>query len=75
MCTPPGSLWIASRPLRHGQKYQRAVRSCRNALNKVDPPALAREDFSAACLEAGMPVRAMPPAFARPVAGGARSKF
>lgn len=61
-------------PLRHGQKYHRAIRSCRGALNKMTPPALAREDFAAACLEAGMPVKAMPRVFARPLAGGVRSK-
>ena len=42
-------------PLRRGERYQRAVKACRGALNRATPPAVARETFIAACLEAGMP--------------------
>jgi hypothetical protein len=49
-------------PLRRGERYERAVRLCRGALNKQTPSAVAREAFVCACLEAGMPVVARPPA-------------
>ncbi|KGD96361.1 DUF982 domain-containing protein [Rhizobium sp. YS-1r] len=42
-------------PLKHGERYQRAVRRCRAALNRMLPTEVAREAFIAACLEAGMP--------------------
>ncbi|WEX75516.1 DUF982 domain-containing protein [Sinorhizobium numidicum] len=42
-------------PLRKGERYERAVRTCRRALNRMTPAAVAREAFVAACLEAGMP--------------------
>lgn len=45
-------------PMRRGQKYERAVRLCRGALNRTTPPAVAREAFVSACLEAGMPISA-----------------
>ncbi|MDK1373949.1 MULTISPECIES: DUF982 domain-containing protein [unclassified Sinorhizobium] len=43
-------------PLRNGQRYERAVRTCRGALNRMTPAAIAREAFVAACLEAEMPI-------------------
>ncbi|WP_085035380.1 DUF982 domain-containing protein [Ensifer aridi] len=43
-------------PLRKGERYERAVRTCRRALNRMTPAAVAREAFIAACLEAGMPL-------------------
>ncbi|MDX3929000.1 MAG: DUF982 domain-containing protein [Shinella sp.] len=46
-------------PLRKGQKYERAVLTCRRALNRLTPGAVAREAFIAACLEAGMPAKAI----------------
>lgn len=52
-------------PLRHGERYQRACRKCRAALCTQTPVAVAREAFIAACLEAGLPVEAMPPAWHR----------
>ncbi|PLU31436.1 DUF982 domain-containing protein, partial [Sinorhizobium medicae] len=39
-------------PLRRGERYERAVRTCRRALNRMTPAAVAREAFIAACLEA-----------------------
>lgn len=49
-------------PLRHGERYKRAVDKCRAALMWVVPTEVAREAFIAACLEAGMPmVMASPP--------------
>jgi len=43
-------------PLRKGERYERALRTCRRALNRMSPAAVAREAFIAACLEAGMPL-------------------
>ncbi|MEF0941205.1 DUF982 domain-containing protein [Rhizobium sp. BR 362] len=42
-------------PVRHGERYERAVKTCRGALNGVIPSMIAREAFVAACLEADMP--------------------
>ncbi|WP_086999861.1 DUF982 domain-containing protein [Rhizobium sullae] len=42
-------------PLRHGERHQRAVKTCRSALSGTIPAVIAREAFVAACLEAGMP--------------------
>ncbi|GLR54893.1 DUF982 domain-containing protein [Shinella yambaruensis] len=52
-------------PLRHGQRYKRACEKCRAALLRQVPVAVAREAFVAACLEAGLPVQAMPPVWQR----------
>ncbi|MDK4743566.1 DUF982 domain-containing protein [Rhizobium sp. CNPSo 3464] len=41
-------------PLRHGERHERAVKTCRGALNGAVPAVIAREAFMAACLEAGM---------------------
>lgn len=43
-------------PLRKGERYEQAVRTCRRALNRMTPAAVAREAFIAACLEAGVPL-------------------
>ncbi|APG94604.1 DUF982 domain-containing protein [Sinorhizobium americanum] len=43
-------------PLRRGERYERALRTCLRALNRMTPAAVAREAFIAACLEAGMPL-------------------
>lgn len=43
-------------PRRRGQRYERAVETCRRALNRMTPVAIAREAFVAACLEAELPV-------------------
>jgi hypothetical protein len=43
-------------PIRHGQRYDQAVKRCRRALGGVIPAAIAREGFVAACLEAGLPL-------------------
>ncbi|MFS2155106.1 DUF982 domain-containing protein [Rhizobium sp. Rhizsp42] len=40
-------------PSRRGAYHDAAVVTCRNALKKMTPPTVAREYFSAACLEAG----------------------
>ena len=56
-------------PMRHGQKYIRAIRSCRGSLNKMTPLAVAREDFIAACLAAGMHAKTIPPVFAAKTPG------
>lgn len=41
-------------PLKRGERHQRAVSVCQRALKKMVPPAVARECFIAACLEAGL---------------------
>lgn len=43
-------------PTRDGALYARAVRLCREALGRTVPAPIAREAFTFACLEAGMPV-------------------
>jgi hypothetical protein len=40
-------------PLRHGERHERAIKTCRGALNGIVPAVI--EAFMAACLEAGMP--------------------
>lgn len=52
-------------PLRHGERYKRACEKCRAALFRMAPVAVAREAFVAACLEAGLPVQGLPPAWHR----------
>ncbi|HEV7305095.1 DUF982 domain-containing protein [Ensifer sp.] len=47
-------------PIRHGQGYERAIETCRAALNYSLPPAVAREAFIGACLEAGMATKGVP---------------
>ncbi|MEZ2224605.1 DUF982 domain-containing protein [Rhizobium sp. RCC_161_2] len=42
-------------PLRHGERHERAVKTCSGALNGFVPAVIARDAFMAACLEAGMP--------------------
>ncbi|MDQ0323502.1 DNA-directed RNA polymerase subunit K/omega [Pararhizobium capsulatum DSM 1112] len=41
-------------PLKHGERYERAVTACRRALCLSASSAVAREAFVAACFEAGM---------------------
>ncbi|WP_411032770.1 DUF982 domain-containing protein [Shinella sp. BYT-45] len=52
-------------PLRRGERYKRACEKCRAALLRQTPVAIAREAFVAACLEAGLPVQALPPVWQR----------
>jgi hypothetical protein len=52
-------------PLRQGERYKRACDKCRAALRRMTPIAVAREAFVAACLEAGLPVEALPPVWQR----------
>lgn len=48
-------------PCKRGERHDRAVVCCQRALNRMTPPAVAREAFVAACLESGMPaVMAVP---------------
>ncbi|WP_431322222.1 DUF982 domain-containing protein [Rhizobium sp. YTU87027] len=44
-------------PKAHGAYHDAAVVSCRNALRRQTPPAVSKELFLAACLEAGLAVR------------------
>ncbi len=37
-----------------GRKYNRAVQTCRRALNRMTPVSIAREAFVEACQDAGM---------------------
>jgi len=52
-------------PLRHGERYKRACEKCRAALARRTPVSIAREAFVAACLEAGLPIQAVSPAWQR----------
>ncbi|MDC7255131.1 MULTISPECIES: DUF982 domain-containing protein [unclassified Shinella] len=52
-------------PLRTGECYARACELCRAALQFRTSAAVAREAFVSACLEAGMPVQALPPLWHR----------
>ncbi|APO79352.1 hypothetical protein AM571_PC01621 (plasmid) [Rhizobium etli 8C-3] len=47
-------------PLRHGERHERAVKTCRGALNGTIAAVIAREAFLAACHEAGMPAVMVP---------------
>ena len=44
-------------PSAHGAYHDAAVASCRNALRRETPPAVSKELFLAACMEAGYAVR------------------
>ncbi|EPE96940.1 DUF982 domain-containing protein [Rhizobium grahamii] len=44
-------------PNAHGAYHDAAVASCRNALRRETPPAVSKELFLAACMEAGYAVR------------------
>jgi hypothetical protein len=44
-------------PKVHGAYHDAALASCRNALRRQTPPAVSKELFLAACLEAGFAVR------------------
>lgn len=50
-------------PLRHGERYRRACDKCRAAIQRMTPVSIAREALVAACLEAGLPVQAVFPAW------------
>ena len=56
-----------------GRKYNRAVQTCRRALNRVTPVAIAREAFIDACRDAGMSTGADGPPGAKSGTGGQRS--
>jgi len=56
-------------PVRRGERYARAVKLCRSALDRSAASAVAREAFVAACLEAGMSVAAALPAWSIPAPG------
>jgi hypothetical protein len=45
-------------PVKHGEKYELALRACYNAGQKEVPLGAAREAFIAACLEAKLEVMA-----------------
>jgi len=44
-------------PKVHGAYHDAALASCRNALRRQTPPAVTKELFLAACLEAGIAIR------------------
>lgn len=43
-------------PFKHGEKYERAIKTCHAAVERQVPLAVAREAFLAACLEARLEV-------------------
>nr|WP_244412193.1 DUF982 domain-containing protein [Sinorhizobium sp. CCBAU 05631] len=59
--------------LHRGGKYSRAVQTCRRALNRMTPVAIAREAFIDACRDAGMAASADAMFGAKPGAGGQHS--
>ena len=56
-----------------GRKYNRAVQTCRRALNRMTPVAIAREAFIDACRDAGMSTGADGPLGTKTGAGGQQS--
>ncbi|AYG63209.1 DUF982 domain-containing protein [Rhizobium jaguaris] len=61
-------------PLRNGEPYDRAVKTCCGALNGAIPSIIAREAFVAACLEADMPAVLAPrKAMRQPTSGSSRT--
>ncbi|WEX90453.1 DUF982 domain-containing protein [Sinorhizobium garamanticum] len=56
-----------------GRTYNRAVQTCRRALNRMTPVAIAREAFIDACRDAGMSTVADGPFGTKTGAGGQRS--
>lgn len=56
-----------------GRKYNRAVQTCRSALNRMTPVAIAREAFIDACRDAGMSTAADGPLGTKTGAGGQHS--
>jgi hypothetical protein len=53
-------------PVKTGNRYKNAVASCRGALNRTTPVAVARDAFVAACYEAGVGVTSAMPTQAWP---------
>ncbi len=53
-------------PLKTGNRYKNAVASCRGALNRTTPVAVARDAFVAACYEAGVGITSAMPTHAGP---------
>lgn len=77
---PTGSDWVTFQgvydaldflenewPRRNGKRYKRACDRCRAALQLRSHAHMAREAFVSACIEAGMPVEALPPVWQRAV--------
>ncbi|WP_331375079.1 DUF982 domain-containing protein [Sinorhizobium chiapasense] len=60
-------------PINRGKKYNRAVQTCRRALNRMTPVAIAREAFIDACRDAGMSAGADAPLGTKTGAGGQHS--
>lgn len=56
-----------------GRKHNRAVQTCRRALNRMTPVAIAREAFVDACLDEGISATAEVAHFGKSGAGGQRS--
>ena len=56
-----------------GGKYNRAVQTCRRALNRLTPAAAARDTFIDACREAGMSTAADRSLWTKAGAGGRHS--
>lgn len=56
-----------------GRKYNRAVQTCRRALNRMTPVAVAREAFIDACRDAGLSTGADAPPVPKTGTGGQRS--
>ncbi len=48
-------------PLNRGERHDRAISVCTLALKRMRPAAVAREEFIAACFEAGMKIGQVAP--------------
>ncbi|KSV83705.1 DUF982 domain-containing protein [Sinorhizobium sp. GL28] len=57
-----------------GSKHNRAVQTCRRALNRMTPVAIARAAFIDACQDAGMSIASDGPLGNKPGAGGQHSR-
>ena len=59
-------------PVKTGNRYKNAIATCRGALNRTTPVAVARDAFVAACYEAGVGITSAVPTHAAPHRAGVR---
>ncbi len=53
-------------PVKTGHRYKNAIASCRGALNRTTPAAVARDAFVGACYEAGISIMSAMPTHVGP---------
>jgi hypothetical protein len=59
-------------PVKTGNRYKNAIATCRGALNRTTPVAVARDAFVAACYEAAVGITSAVPTHAAPHRTGVR---